>query len=130
MSSNYLPSVRDVPRDTRLPVLTLAEAEDLAAPWRDEALCAKLPDSPEKEDEPSRIDFTLDYDLGAIARAQKVCGVCPVKAICLSSALIDRNKPTGVRGAFYFIMGGLDSDQREMVRKLYGAKSRKVPSSH
>lgn len=124
---DYSPKEHDVPRVSSLPRVTPEQAGDLKAPWRDTALCK---DYSQTSDTPG--DFTAEYDAEALERARTLCRACPTStsAMCLASALVDPDRAQGVRGGFYFVMGGLDAKSKEFLRKRYRVRSRVLPSAH
>lgn len=127
MASAYTPTYRDIPKASKLAKLTWTPG-DLRAPWRDQAACVNY-----SRDSETPGDFTDEYKADSLERGRELCRTCPVALECLTDALADAKaggKPQGLRGGFYFVMGGLDEESQNMVTKVYRTKSKATPSSH
>ncbi len=82
--------------------------------WRDESLC--------KDTDPE-LFFpvgTTGMALAQIDAAKRVCGECPVQALCLEFAL-NTNQDSG-------IWGGTSEDERRKIRRVWVAE-RKLAAS-
>lgn len=97
-------------------------SEDLFAPWRDDALCAAIP-----EKEPALIGAwdgpNEDGDSSPFsAYAQSVCiSQCTVRLACLASAL--RNpEAQGLRGGYIFDGGTVPVAKAREIRDTLGMK--------
>lgn len=83
---------------------------------------------PKKPHEATVEDFSVEFDVEAIDRAQRKCLECSARLNCLADALAD-DQAQGVRGAFRFQVGGLDEESRKLIKRLYHIVARKTPPS-
>jgi len=108
----------------KLPPVPQGTAGGLRAPWRGKSAC----DNYDNDNPEFAGDFTRDYDKKALKRTRKKCASCPVWDYCLSDALRDK-EAHGMRAGFYFILGGLDPESREIIKELYGRSTRGAPET-
>ena len=80
-----------------MPKLTFRPSGDFL--WAASAACSR-PDAPEM--------FPHDNDHTGILKAKTLCDTCPVRTRCLEDAL--------ERGELHGIWGGLDSDERRILK--------------
>lgn len=123
------PLARYTPRVHRLPEIAPEDVGNLKADWRNRMACGELLFEGSKEALKLVEYSTKDYALDEHDQFRQVCAMCPVSDWCVADALADRSSQ-GIRGGFYFIMGGLDQESREMVKKQYNVNAKPVPGSH
>lgn len=92
--------------------------ENLTASWRDEADCALAADSI-----PGMENAWVSSDPELQRRAIAICETCPVREMCITSA-VHSGDARGIRGGFFFMHGRVLSEDAWAIKKLFGVRAR------
>lgn len=97
--------------------------------WRDGALCTHidldiihLVEGEQKLKDVNEIFYCEDWEEEKVARAKKICAVCPVRAQCLDFAIGTRDKD-GIWG------GKTANERRSLINKMRRNKE-PIPKYH